>query len=151
MNTRNPAPGWFTPVAILALLWNLFGVAAYLITVLGSRLVTPEMLEAMPEADRAAAEASMAQLAATPSWVTGAFAVATFGGLLGSIFLLMKKNMAVPLFAVSLIALLIQDAYVLFLSETSAGGLPILPIAVLVIAAFLLWLAMKARKDGWSN
>jgi hypothetical protein len=152
MNTNNPAPGWFKAVAIIALLWNLIGVAMYLMTMLSQKLLTPEMLEALPEADRAAAEASMAQLAATPSWVTAAFAIATFGGLLGSILLLMKKNLAVPLFAVSLLAVIAQDTYTMFLSDTpAAGGAMILPLVILVIAAFLLWVALKAKKAGWSS
>jgi len=151
MNEKVPAPGWFTAVAIIALLWNLLGVAAYLMTTLAPKLMTPEMLDALPEADRAATEASMAQLAATPGWVTGAFAVAVFGGLIGSILLLMKKNLAVPILALSLLAVLVQNSYALFLSGEAAGAGAALPILVLVFAAFLVWVALKARKEGWSN
>lgn len=152
MNTKVPAPGWFTAVAIIALLWNLFGVAAYLITVLGPMLMTPEVLGAMPEAERAQAEEGLAQLAATPAWATAAFAVATFGGLLGSILLLMKKNLAVPLFALSLAGVLVQQIWGLFLSGVAlSGGALVLPAVVLLFAVFLLWLATRAKKEGWSN
>lgn len=154
MTTKVPAPGWFTPVAVIALLWNLFGVGAYLMTVLASKMLTPEVLAAMPEADRAAAEASLAQMAATPSWVMGAFALATFGGLIGCILLLMKKNLAVPLFAISLLAVLAQNVHTFFLSDAGAAagaaGL-ILPVVVIVVAVFLLWMSLKAKKEGWSG
>lgn len=153
MNAKVPAPGWFTAVAIIALLWNLFGVAAYLMTVMGPALLSPEMLAAMPEAERAEVEKGLAQLAATPAWATAAFAVATFGGLLGSILLLVRKNLAVPVFAISLAALLVQQVYGFFLSEAPVGGgaALILPLVILAFAVFLLWLAMKAKREGWSN
>ncbi len=153
MNTKVPAPGWFTPVAIIALLWNLLGCVMYLFTALMPKLVTPEVLATLPEADRVATEAQLAQLAATPSWVLWVFAIATFAGLLGSILLLMKKNLAVPVFAVSLLAVIAQDIHTFFLAKSTAAGVGgmIVPILVLVIAAFLLWLSMKAKKEGWSN
>lgn len=152
MNTKVPAPGWFTAVAIIALLWNLFGVAAYLMAVVGPMLMTPEVLATLPEAERAQAEEGLAQMAATPGWVTGAFAFATFGGLLGSILLLLKKNLAVPLFALSLAGVVVQQVWGLFLSGAEvAGGALVLPVVVLVFAGFLLWLALKAKREGWSN
>ena len=151
MNEKIPAPGWFTAVGVIALLWNLIGCVMYLFTGLTPKLLTPEVLGAMPEADRAAAEASLAQLAATPSWVMGAFAIAVFGGLLGSILLLMKKNLAIPVFGVSLLAVAGQVSYTLFLAGAEAAGSAVLPIIILVIAALLLWLSLKAKKAGWSN
>ena len=59
------APGWLRVVAGLGLLWNLFGIYQYLMTV--------GMIDGAAEA---AADA-------TPAWVKGAFAVAVFGGALG--------------------------------------------------------------------
>src|SRR6185295_10814625 len=59
------APAWLRIVAALALLWNCFGIYNYLMTV-----------GVVGGADLAAASAM-------PAWVTGAFAIAVFGGALG--------------------------------------------------------------------
>ena len=53
--------------------------------------------------------------AAMPAWVTGAFAIAVFGGALGCLALLMLKRWSTWLLLISLLAVLAQDlwAYVL--------------------------------------
>ena len=61
-----PAPVWLRIVAALGLCWNLFGVYAYLQTV-----------GALSGGDASMSDAAM------PAWVTGAFAIAVFGGALG--------------------------------------------------------------------
>jgi hypothetical protein len=42
-------PKWFTPVAILALLWNLLGASAYLMDV----TISPEAVAKMGDAEQA--------------------------------------------------------------------------------------------------
>jgi len=155
MTQKAPAPVWFTVVAILALLWNLLGSAAYLwMTWLMPSMITPEVLSTLPEADRAAMEVQLAVQAATPAWATSAFAVAVFGGLLGSLFLLLKKNFAIILFTVSLAGLLVQSYYAYAMADAYGlfGNAALVQSAViLLIAVFLLWVANKAKAQGWSN
>ncbi len=155
MTQKVPAPVWFTVVAILALLWNLLGSAAYLwMTWLMPSMITPEVLSTLPEADRAAMEVQLAVQAATPAWATSAFAVAVFGGLLGSLFLLLKKNFAIILFTVSLAGLLVQSYYAYAMADAYGlfGNAALVQSAViLLIAVFLLWVANKAKAQGWSN
>lgn len=155
MTQKVPAPVWFTVVAIIALLWNLLGSAAYLwMTWLMPQMITPEVLSTLPEAERAVMEAQLAMQAVMPAWATSAFALAVFGGLLGSFFLLIRKNFAIILFTVSLAGLLVQTYY----SYGIAGAYDILGIAaviqsvvILLIAVFLLWVANKAKAEHWSN
>ena len=52
-----------------------------------------EMVAAMPEAKREIIESR-------PAWATGAFAVAVFGGEIGSVLLLLRKSAAYHLFIV---------------------------------------------------
>ena len=155
MTAKIPAPTWFTVVAVLALLWNLIGVVAYLwMTWLMPQMMTPEVLEALPEADRAAIQAQIAMQAATPAWATSAFALAVFGGLLGSIFLLVKKNLAIYMFTISIAALLVQSYYAYVVAGAyDLFGMPavIQSIVILAIAIFLLYVAEKAKRRGWSN
>lgn len=155
MNQKVPAPTWFTVVAILALLWSLLGVLAYLWnTWLMTSLITPETLSALPDAERAAMEVQLAVQAATPAWATSAFAIAVFGGLLGSLFLLLKKNLAIIFFTLSIAGLLVQSYYAYAIADAYGlfGNAAVIQSAViLLIAVFLLWMANKAKAQGWSN
>ena len=128
------APGWLRVVAGLGLLWNLFGVYEYLMTV-----------GVVAGADETAA-------GAMPAWVTGAFAIAVFGGALGCLGLLMLKRWSKLLLLVSLLAVLAMDLWMFVLSGlgSTAGGAELgVTIAVVVVAILLVWLAYSADRKGW--
>lgn len=134
-------PRSFLIIAVIALFWNLLGVASYLMQV----MMSPEALAEMPEAERALMDAM-------PAWVTGAFAIAVFGGLLACVGLLLKKAWCVPLFIVSLAAVIVQFGYWLFFMDTiEVYGLEALfmPLLVTVIAIFLVWYSQDAKSKGW--
>ena len=86
-----------------------------------------------------------------PAWVTGAFAIAVFGGALACILLLIRKKLATTLFLVSLLGVIVQTSYYVFMSDTvevlGPEGL-IMPIVVLLIGVFLLWYAKKKEVAG---
>ncbi len=127
-------------VSGVALLWNLMGVAAYLVDV----SLTAEDLAAMPDAERAL-------YASMPAWVTGAYAIAVFGGTLGCIGLLLRKAWAMPVFVASLVAVLLQFGYTLLLMDTIAvkgAAVVALPIFIILIAAYLVWFAQRHRQAG---
>jgi hypothetical protein len=135
-------PAYFWVVSVLALLWSLIGVSSYLVQVYGGG---PAMQAEMTDAQRTL-EASM------PAWVTGAFAIAVFAGLLGSIGLLIRKKWARMLLVVSLVAAVIQFGWVFFMSEAVAllgSQAAILPIVVLVVGAGLIWFADRSERNGW--
>lgn len=135
------APKWFMPVVVLAFLWNLLGVLAYVMQV----SMTPEMMAELPAEQRALYEAM-------PAWVTGAFALAVFGGALGSLLLILKKGLAVPVLVVSLAAVLVQMSYVFLLSDTIAvmgASSMIMPLVVIAIAIYLVVLGRSAKARGW--
>jgi hypothetical protein len=124
------APVWLRIVAALGLLWNLVGVYAYLQTV---HVLPPGPGMAMEE---------------MPAWVTGAFAIAVFGGTLGSLGLLLLKSWSKLLLLLSFVALIAQDVWAFGMRAGPAES-PILPLAVNLIALVLLWLAHSAGKKGW--
>ena len=105
-NTKPPI--WFWIVSILALLWNLMGVMSYL----EQAYMTDEM-KAQYTADQ------LTLMEGIPVWVTAAFAIAVWGGLLGCIALLFGKKWAKPVLMLSLIAILIQMAYSFFIACTN--------------------------------
>ena len=131
----------FWVIGIIALIWNGMGVMAYI----GQAYMTDEMKAALPEAERALYEN-------VPAWVTAAFAIAVFGGTVACILLLMKKKMAKTVFLISLIAIITQMTYNLFMSKASEvygpGGM-IMPIMVIVIGVFLLLYSKKCIEKGW--
>jgi hypothetical protein len=84
-----------------------------------------------------------------PGWVTGAFAIGTFAGLIGSVGLLLRKGWAQPVLIGSLITLLVLEGWIVFFSGVlEQFGLPV-PILVSFGAIVLAWLATHARNKGW--
>jgi hypothetical protein len=125
------APLWLRLIAALGLIWNLFGVYAYLQTV-----------GVIPGAPANMTSHTM------PTWVVGAFAVAVFAGSLGSLGLLMLKRWARLILALSLVGVLVNDLWAFVLNTSGEKQLG-LPIAVNVIAILLVWLAYMADRRGW--
>ena len=137
----NEPPVMFRVVAVAAVIWNVLGVLAFVMNV----AISAEAMAAMPEAQQAL-------YAAQPVWVTAAFAIAVFAGLGGSLALALKNSRATPIFAVSLIAIIVQMSYVLALSNTLAvmgASAAVMPVLIIVIAAALLWFSTRASNKGW--
>jgi hypothetical protein len=140
-NSTNKPPVWFWIVSVVALIWNGMGVMAYL----GQAYMSDDALAALPEAEQAL-------YANVPAWATAAFAIAVWGGLLGCLALLLRKKWAKPVLLLSLIGIVVQMIYNLFLSEAmdvyGPGG-AIMPIMVIVIGIFLVWFSKKSIAEGW--
>src|SRR6056297_2945 len=107
--------------------------------------MSPEDLVALSEAERTLFETQ-------PAWVTGAFAVAVWGGTLGCIFLLLRKKWAKPIFIISLIGIIAQMSYSFFMSNSfevyGPGGL-VMPIMVLIIGIALILFSNKGISKQW--
>ncbi|KPZ53127.1 MULTISPECIES: hypothetical protein [Pseudoalteromonas] len=136
-------PNWFKPALWAALIWNLLGVFAFVMHL----MMTPEMISKLP-LDQQAAYSNV------PLWSTIAFAVAVLGGTLGCILLLAKNALATPTFALSLVAIFIQQFYNFFvINSIKMLGISavFMPILVIVIAFLLLYLSIKSKQQGWLN
>jgi len=124
-----------------ALVWNLIGIIFYV----GQVTMTPEALAKMTEAQQVF-------FVATPTWATAAFAIAVNAGALGSLFLLLRKSWAVPLFAVSLLAIVVQDVDA-FVMRDAYGILGvnalIIPSMVFVIGIALLMYSRATKARRW--
>ena len=132
------APAWFRIVALIAIAWNAMGVAMYLSSV----GVFGDPMAGLSEPERAAASS-------IPVWITGAFAIGTFTGLIGSFGLLLRKTCSQLVLMVSAIALLVLEGWIIFFSDAlEMFGLAI-PVTVSVGAIVLAWLATRARQQGW--
>ncbi len=131
----------FWLVAVVALLWNLAGVAMFCIQM----TLTPEIIAAMPPEQQ--------QIhAATPGWLNIFFAIGVFAGALGSVGLLMRRRWATSLFGASLLAVVIQmvGAYLLTPAWQLLGaGSLVMPVLVIAIALYLWRYAANATAKGW--
>jgi len=125
-----------------ALIWNLFGLIVYFMQVSAS----PEELAAAYTAEQ------VDFMISTPSWATSAFAIAVNAGVLGSLFLLLRKAWAVPLFVISLVAVLIQNLNSFVLNDVIAlfGTTPaIIQSTIMIIGVLLIWYSRGAKNKGW--
>ncbi len=139
--TNVKPPTWFWIVSVLALLWNLMGVAAYLADAFMSVEALGEMSQEMRELYEG-----------RPAWVTAAYAIAVWFGALGCIALLLRKKWAVPVFLISLIGIVGQQIYNFFLSNTFevvGSGAMFLPIMVVIIGVALWLFARSSVAKNW--
>jgi len=141
MTTTDKPKVTFWIIAIIAFIWNSMGVMAYL----GQAFMTEEVKAALPAVEREMHENR-------PAWATAAFAIAVFGGFLGSLALLLRKKVAKLLFLVSLIGIFIQMIYNFVISNSlevyGPGGL-VMPAMIIVIGIFLYLYSKKAITNHW--
>lgn len=134
-------PMWFRVVSGLAVLWNLFGLWSFYYHV----TATPEVIATWPEVQQRIAEV-------TPGWIFVPFAIATIGGTLGSLGLLLGKRWAVPVLLLSLLAIIVQFGGYYLLTPTwaltGAGGAA-LPLCIALVGLLLWGLGRRAAARGW--
>lgn len=141
MTSVNKPATWFWIVSAIALVWNLMGVMAYIAQV----TISAETLQALPDNERALYESA-------PTWATAAFAIAVWGGVLGSILLLIRKKWATAVLIVSFIGIVVQMIHSFFIANSfevyGPGGL-VMPVMILIFGAGLIWFSRKAEANGW--
>ncbi len=135
-------PRWYWIVAALALVWMAFGVMAFIMDPLTDEAALAEMSEAQREL-----------FLARPTWLFTVYGVSVFSGLAGAIGLLMRRGWAVTAFGLSLVFVIIQFVYVLFVMDAigrigAAEAVPF-PILIFTIGAVLLWFSLRAKRRGW--
>ena len=134
-------PGWFKVVAIIALVWNLLGVMAYIMQV----TMSEEALAALPPEQ---AEVMMN----TPAWATAGYALAVWFGALGSLFLILKRKIATPILIISLVGIVIQQYHSFFVIdgiEIYGATAAVFPLIVLAVGLYLPYLSRSATAKGW--
>ncbi|UQD57154.1 hypothetical protein [Flavobacterium sp. K5-23] len=134
-------PKWYWAAAIFFLLWNLMGVGSFF----QFTFITDEALQALPAAERSL-------YTSYPLWTKIAFAIAVFGGVMGTFGLILKKKWAKSAFIISLCAIIPQMTFDLFFTksrEVYGPGTEIMPILIIVIGVFLVWFSGFGIKKNW--
>ncbi|MBV2147869.1 sugar transporter [Sphingobium sp. AS12] len=132
-------PRSFWPVGIAALAWNLLGDMSFAAQY---AMDMDELARTAPDMARVYGQ--------MPGWVWAVFAVAVGAGTLGAVLLLLKKAVAVPVYALSLVAIILLFAQNFLATDMLAveGWDAVLVPALIFVAgvAQLLYArAMKAR------
>ena len=128
-------PVWFWVVSLLAMLWFLMDMSAFFMRV----TVTEEARMMMTGRDQYLHRDY-------PLWVNMVFAFEVFGGLLGSLALLLKRRLALVLFALSLMGVLGQSSFVYFISDAiDVLGMPLILMPLLSIAIGTAMIAVSRR------
>lgn len=135
---RRSVAGWFIIAAVGSLLFMGLGCISYLMHVFANPAT-------MPLDQRAAYEAE-------PAWVTGAYAVAVWVGLIGAILLVMRRRAAEWLLLISLIAVLAWLAGLVLvtgLRENMSANDLLVAIVVTALTWTVYWFARHSRQRGW--
>lgn len=138
---KNKPTTGFWIVSVLALLWNIMGVMAYL----QQAYNTEEFRNNLNEGQ-------LAIIDATPAWATAAFAIAVFSAIIGSVLLLLRKKFAKLLFIISFLAIVVHDIYIYTFTDIMKyfGGFDwFLALSVPIIAIFLILFSKKAISRHW--
>lgn len=133
-----PVARWFTVAAIASLLFMGLGCISYLMHVFANPA-------AMPVDQRAAFDAE-------PAWVTGAYAVAVWGGLAGAILLLLRKKAGELLLLLSVAAVLVWLAGLVLvtpLRENMSANDLLVAMVVAALTWTIYWFARHSRQRGW--
>lgn len=140
MSTIYKKPGTvFWVLGALFLLWNAFGCYLY---VMDKLMSDAALLEYNKENGQVMLDARHAY----PIWATAAYAIAVWGGLVASLFYLMRKKLAVTLFIVSLIAAIICFIPSFTNPIVKAGGGDsywVMPVIVVFLGLIEVWWSRK--------
>lgn len=126
---------WF--IGAITLIWNLLGAINFVVQ------MNPDSITAYRETEQAI-------IIGRPIWATLGFALAVFGGTLGSLLLLLRKSASYYFFLVSLMGTVVAQFHTLRLDiDFGPGevlGIVILPI---ILAGFLVWYSKRSQSMRW--
>ncbi len=146
MKDQTTPPKAYWVISTIAVLWNVMGILQFF-TEYGF-WKNPETRKALGEM----AEPMGAIYDITPGWLYVVFAIAVVTGFIGSVGLLLKKKWSIPVLLVSLVAVVIQMAYFVFVSnsvELLGMTSVIMPSVVILFALFLWYYSKRANVSGW--
>ncbi len=141
MNSSKQMSTGLKVFAWLMVLWNGIGVAAFFSQI----MMTPEMIAQLPEAQQAVYRD-------IPVWSYSAYALAVFGGLIGSILLALGKKLAFPVLVISLAGVIVQQYYNFVVIDAigiMGWGIVVMPVIVTTIALLLVLISQRGVRSGW--
>lgn len=139
-NTTLKAHWSFWVIVIFALLWNIGGSINYLMQ------TNLEFVASLPNTHKAIIEGR-------PVWATGGFALGVFGGVIGSLLLLLKKYFSLYVFVVSLTGIAITMIHTINVANSvttfTFSEIFVMIALPVIVAALLIWYTIMARRKSW--
>lgn len=141
MAERVHTPWHLWVVGVVAILWNGFGCVDYTMTETQGDVWLTSM---------GMTEAQMTYFHAMPAWTHGVWAIGVWGGLLGGLFLLLRRKWATPVFTVSFLGWLAGAVYAFGMSDGMEAMGSMWPMQIVIGAAciFFIWYARTMQKKG---
>jgi hypothetical protein len=134
-------PTWFKVVAVALIAWNLIGAYACI-----------QQFRLGAEAMGPATDYDRALYAAMPVWYDWVFAAAEVTGVAGALALLLGHRMALPLFAASLVFVVVQFGYLFATSDIIAvKGVwtTYFPAFIAAVGLLQIGVARLGVRRGW--
>jgi hypothetical protein len=139
MESRTPVHLWI--VGVLATVWNAFGAFDYVMT----QTRNADYLANFTDPQRVYFDSF-------PLWMEATWALGVWGGLIGSLLLLIRSRYAATAFAVSLAGLACSTVYQYVLStppeDMTKGTMLVMNLVIWAIAIGLFVYAVKMRGRG---
>ena len=141
---RTPVHLWI--IGVLALLWNGGGSYDYLMTRMRN---TDYLASMMPTVDP---NAVLAWVDGFPVWAQFGWGLGVWAGLVGSLLLLFRSRWAVLALGLSLVGAILGLGYQIVAAPALPGAegamFEVMPYAIILIAAALVFYASAMRKKG---
>jgi len=138
LNAKPKTPASFWIIAVLSLLWNLFGCYDYL---------KSELSPASYFASMGMNAQSAAYMARLPAWLIAFWALGVWGSLLGSLLLIARSRQAAGAFALSLLGLAVsQLTQAFWLHPPQAAPLGLTLVIWSAVVFFLVYARSMAAK-----
>jgi len=130
----------FWIVGAFALIWNIGGAINYIMQ------TNIEFVATLPDTHKAIIQGR-------PYWATGGFALAVFGGAIGSLLLLLKKRFAFYIFIASLAGILITMIHTVMVATAVTtfhfSEIFVMIILPIIVGILLVWYTEIVRRRRW--
>ncbi|HBR54502.1 MAG TPA: hypothetical protein DEA82_10120 [Flavobacteriaceae bacterium] len=144
MSHSKPNALFWIIAIVFGLLWNAYGVYLF---VFETFLATPELFAEMYTPEQLELKDNL------PGWYTVVYGIATIGGLLGALCMVLRKRCAIPLFGISLLAILVNMCYGWLFTNAAEVYDPFIaygmPLIVIIIGILLYFYSKGAAQKGW--
>lgn len=121
-------------VGVIAVLFNAIGAFDYVMSMAQGR--------ANYMASAGMSPAQIAHYVEMPIWMTAVWTIGVWGAMLGSVLLLLRRKLALPVFAVSLAAFLVSLIYTYVLTdggEILGRQMAIVSAVIATLLLFFIW------------
>lgn len=125
-------------ILIMLLVWNIIGILFFLQDVfIDPKILTENQLEFRSR---------------FPFWIKIIYAIAVFGGTIGTFGLIKRKSWSHSIVIVSMLAVIVQMYHSIFIAnslEFLGNSAAILPTIIIVLSIVLAWIAETYKRNNW--